>query len=118
MSISESPPRKPGERLVLQDGLGRYVFFPWGQGGRGYYLPNRAAGERVRRILSAFPQVWLWTAMLSVVLASYWGGLQGAMLVGLVFFGLYLAFYGLFAWITIRGKPRAAETYAEILGKA
>ncbi len=117
MPISESSPHKLGERLVLQDSLGRYVFFPWGPGKPGYYLPNRVAGERARRILSAFPSIWLWTAMLSVVLASYWRGLPTGMAVGLIFFGLYLAFYSLFAWITVRGKPQAAESYVEILGK-
>jgi hypothetical protein len=118
MTTPTQRPPKLGERLVLQDGLGRYVFFPWGQGGSGYYLPDRQSGERTRRTLSYFPQVWLWTAMLSVVFSSQWAGMQVGLLVGLVFFGLYLAFYGIFSFYTIRGKPRSVETYQEIQGKA
>ncbi len=103
------------ERLIVKDGLGRDVFFPWGQQSSGYILPDRQSGERARRFLARFPTLWLWAAMLTCILVSQWGGLAMGMLAGLFFFGLYLFAYAGFAYFTIRGRPKTTQTYQELV---
>lgn len=117
MSASFGRRNSPAERLILKDGLGRYIFFPWGQQGSGYILPDRRSGERARRFLARFPTIWLWTAMLTSILASQLAGLAVGMLAGLFFFGIYLLGYGGFAYFTIRGKPKTTESYQELAAR-